>query len=160
MPLTFAYGSNMDVDAMARRCPHARPIGVARLARHRFVITPQGYASVVRHPTAATYGLLWEATLADVRALDAYERVASGLYVKILQLVAKTGGGAARAIVYLGRGEGGRPQPGYLESVLAAARALALPPEHIKQIEAHAAPRAALAPAPRVRVGLMSPIER
>ena len=48
MPLYFAYGSNMDIAAMARRCPASRPLGIARLARHRFAILQAGYATVVR----------------------------------------------------------------------------------------------------------------
>ena len=26
MPLYFAYGANMDVEAMARRCPRSKPL--------------------------------------------------------------------------------------------------------------------------------------
>ena len=48
MPLYFAYGANMDVAAMATRCPGAKPVGTARLPRHRFIITGDGYASVAR----------------------------------------------------------------------------------------------------------------
>ena len=40
MPLYFAYGSNMDVAAMAQRCPRSKLLGVARLPRHKvFIIT-------------------------------------------------------------------------------------------------------------------------
>jgi hypothetical protein len=35
VPLYFAYGSNMDRAAMARRCPASRVIGLGRLNRHR-----------------------------------------------------------------------------------------------------------------------------
>ncbi len=42
--LRLEYGSCC---AMARRCPNSIPLGKAQLARHRFVIMPQGYASVV-----------------------------------------------------------------------------------------------------------------
>ena len=45
MPLCFAYGSNMDRAAMAVRCPASTPLGTARLARHRFIVTREGYAS-------------------------------------------------------------------------------------------------------------------
>jgi len=34
MPLTFAYGSNMDAQAMAQRCPRGKMLGRARLPRH------------------------------------------------------------------------------------------------------------------------------
>lgn len=41
MPLYFAYGSNMDREAMRVRCPNSRALGRARLARHRFFIMSQ-----------------------------------------------------------------------------------------------------------------------
>ena len=50
MPLYFAYGANMNVAAMAKRCPRSKPLGVARLMRHGFVILDSGFASVVRAP--------------------------------------------------------------------------------------------------------------
>ena len=134
MPLSFAYGSNMDVAAMRARCPGSRPLGVARLPRHRFVIMREGYASVVRDPRGTVWGLLWDLALADVPALDRYEGVASGLYVKAQQPVL-TGAGAKRALVYLGRGGlGGTPRPGYLEGVVAAARAAGLPENYIRSL--------------------------
>ncbi|MEN9708785.1 MAG: hypothetical protein RIQ68_1193, partial [Pseudomonadota bacterium] len=50
MPLYFAYGSNMDVKAMAERCPRSTALGPARLARHRFFIMDSGWASVCADP--------------------------------------------------------------------------------------------------------------
>lgn len=146
MPLCFAYGSNMDVDAMARRCPGSRPAGVARLAGHRPVIMPEGYASVVRDPRGMVWGLLWDLALADVPALDRYESVAAGLYEKVPQPVL-TQAGPRRALVYVGRsGGGGLPRPGYLEGVLEAGRAAGLPEAYLRSL-------AALGPASRPRQG-------
>ena len=87
MPLYFAYGSNMDRAAMARRCPASRVLGLGRLNRHRLVIMREGYASVERFPTGTVWGVLWDLALSDVPALDRYEGVASGLYVKAQQPV-------------------------------------------------------------------------
>ena len=84
MPLYFAYGSNMDEAAMAGRCPRSKALGAAILHRHRFVIMPEGYASVVRDPRSSVYGLLWDVALADVTSLDQYESVDSGLYKKVI----------------------------------------------------------------------------
>ena len=56
MPLYFAYGSNMDRAAMALRCPASKPLGLARLMRHRFFIMASGYASVARDPTRCVRG--------------------------------------------------------------------------------------------------------
>lgn len=138
MPLYFAYGSNMDVDAMRARCPRSRPLGVARLARHRFFIMEGGYASVAPDPRRQVFGLLWDLALADVRALDAYEDVRSGLYRKIMQPVLRGQGASARALVYVGgSAQPAPPLPGYMESVLAAARALELPEAYLRELDAY-----------------------
>lgn len=120
---------------MARRCPASRPLGPARLLRARFVVLPQGYASVVPDARGTVHGVLWDASLADMRGLDRYENVAAGLYRKAIQPVLKAGGGTARALVYVGRGEGGRPQPSYMESIIAAARDWALPETYVRELE-------------------------
>ncbi|GJD49833.1 hypothetical protein OPKNFCMD_2568 [Methylobacterium crusticola] len=134
MPLYFAYGSNMDRAAMARRCPSSALLGLGRLHRHRPVILREGYASVLRDPAATVWGVVWDLALADVPALDRYEGVAGGLYVKAQQPVAMAGG-VRRALIYLGRGSGGVPRPGYLEGVVAAARANGLPEAYVRGLE-------------------------
>ncbi|WP_406853886.1 gamma-glutamylcyclotransferase family protein [Alsobacter sp. KACC 23698] len=135
MPLYFAYGSNMDRAAMAQRCPGSRPVGLARLPRHRFLITVDGYASVARDPRRTVHGMLWDLALSDVPALDRYESLHTGLYAKISQPVV-TQGGARRALVYVGRSaRPGKPKPGYMEGVLAAARDAGLPAEYLYELE-------------------------
>lgn len=144
MPLYFAYGANMDAGAMAARCPASRPIGPGRLHRHRFIIMREGYASVVREGRHTVFGVLWELALADVPALDRYEGVAGGLYIKASQPIA-TPGGVKRALIYLGRSTAfGVPKPGYLDAVLAAAAAARLPGPYLRELRGwhHGAPRA------------------
>ncbi|CAM5766916.1 gamma-glutamylcyclotransferase family protein [Bosea minatitlanensis] len=127
MPLYFAYGLNMDPAGMAERCPHSRALGLARLPRHRFIVTRDGYASVIRDPREAVHGVLWDCSLGDIRALDKFEDIASGLYVKISQPVIVPGG-AKRALIYIGRsGEPGKPKPGYMETVILGAKHFGLP---------------------------------
>jgi AIG2-like family len=136
VPLYFAYGSNMDRAAMAARCPASRPLGVARLARHRFVITCDGYASVVRDPRRMVWGVLWDLALADVRALDRYECIATGLYRKLNQPVLATGG-ARRALLYVAsKSAPGQARTGYVEGIAAAAREAGLPASYIAEVEA------------------------
>jgi hypothetical protein len=147
MPLYFAYGSNMDVEAMRTRAPNSRPVCVARLPRSRFFIMEGGYASVMRDPQRSVHGVLWDLALSDVRLLDRYEDVASGLYKKIQQPVLRDGGVGARALVYIGNSVArGMPHPGYMESVIAAARAWSLPDAYIRELSM-LAPRAASEPA-------------
>jgi hypothetical protein len=61
--------------------------------------------------------------------------VAGGLYVKAQQPVT-TEAGVRRALVYLGRSQGGAPRPGYLEGVVAAAREAGLPEGYVRELEA------------------------
>jgi gamma-glutamylcyclotransferase (GGCT)/AIG2-like uncharacterized protein YtfP len=136
MPLYFAYGANMDAAAMAVRCPKSRPLGRARLARHRFVVMAAGVASLVPDPRASVHGVLWDLALADVAALDRYEDVARGLYRKTLLPVRREPSGSARALVYVGvAAREGAARPGYLENVIAAARDWRLPPAYLTYLE-------------------------
>src|SRR5215210_7185543 len=124
----------MDRAAMAAHCPASKAIGTARLMRHRFVIMREGYASVVRDPRRVTWGMLWDLAVGDMPALDRYESVAGGLYVKMSQMVL-TDKGPKRALVYVARRAGaGTPHPGYLEGVIAAAGVAGLPADYVREI--------------------------
>ncbi len=161
MPLMFAYGANLDVRAMAVRCPHSRAIGPARLMRHRLVLMREGWLTAVRDPRGSVHGLLWDVALSDVAALDRFESVGTGLYRKILQPVA-TPGGAKRALVYFGANAGpGIADPAYIDAVIAAASALHLPETAIADLTRLRPSRAAAAEAPqRVRPLFASPLDR
>jgi hypothetical protein len=137
--LHFAYGSNMS-RALMRRCPSARAVGPAVLEGHRFVITRDGYASVVRCPGARVHGLLWRLGPRDLAARHHYEGVASGLYRPVMRPV-RCEGRSVPALVYIGRARGeGRPRPGYQALVVAAARDLNLPAGYVDSL-ARWAPR-------------------
>jgi gamma-glutamylcyclotransferase (GGCT)/AIG2-like uncharacterized protein YtfP len=133
MPLVFAYGSNMDAQAMAQRCPRGRIVGRARLPGHRVALMPDGYATVVRDRTAHAHGLLWEIGFGDLAALDRYESVATGLYEKIHQPVLREGGAPTRALIYIGRpGKTlGRAPEDYMARIVLAATEIGLPREHV-----------------------------
>ena len=146
MPLYFAYGSNMDRAAMATRCPRSRPIGLARLERHRLSVMREGFLTVVRSPHGAVHGVLWDLAFADVPALDRYEGLATGLYAKAVQPVV-AGGGPKRALVYFGANAGpGVLRAEYLAAIVAAARAADLPADGIAALEALA--RSGVSPEP------------
>lgn len=136
MPLAFAYGTNMDVAAMSRRCPRSRPLGAARLARHRLAVTTEGCFTIVRDPAACVHGLLFDLALSDVPALDRYEEVGRGLYVKCMQPVLRPGAQAVRALVYVGRTLGSGPaRADHLAIVRAAAAAAQLPPRYLAELD-------------------------
>ena len=139
MPLHFAYGSNMDAAAMARRCPQARLVGPARLAGWRFALMPSGYATIVPDPRASVHGALWDVAMAGMAALDRYEQIGVGLYQKRNLRVLRPPAGSASALVYVGtRPELGAAPRDYLDEIIAAARRLALPTDYLGFLAAHA----------------------
>ena len=134
MTLHFAYGSNMSRALMERRCPGARAIGPARLAGWRFVIMREGYASIVPAPGAAVHGVVWRLSPRDLGALNAYESLDRGLYVRrVLPVLVGARRRAALAYVAPGRTQG-RPQPGYQELLVEAAREWNLPADYISTL--------------------------
>ena len=84
----FAYGSNLWLEQMARRCPKSTYEGVARLTEHRWMINSRGYANIVSTHVAPdththadtienshTYGLVYSLNQSDEAALDGHEGV-------------------------------------------------------------------------------------
>ena len=134
MTLYFAYGSNMSRAGMALRCPSACALGAATLPGWRFIIGADGYASIARAPGERVIGVLWRLAARDVAALNAYEGVDVGLY-RQCRLMVRHQGRARSAMVYVAcRGGEGRPRPGYLEEVIAAARAWMLPADYVAEL--------------------------
>jgi gamma-glutamylcyclotransferase (GGCT)/AIG2-like uncharacterized protein YtfP len=132
MPLYFAYGSNMNVEAMRQRCPNSRALGRARLMRHRFFIMASGHGSVKRDPHRDVHGVLYDLAFGDIPALDRYEEVGRRLYQKINQPVLREGAAPVRALLYVGASaQEGQPQGDYLDRVIAAARSWELPDSYL-----------------------------
>jgi hypothetical protein len=133
--LHFAYGSNMHRGIMRRHAPTAVPVGTARLADYRFVITSDGYASVAPVRTRTVHGVLWRLAPRDRVTLDLWENIAAGQY-RAEMLPVLQGGRRRPALVYVARHRPlGRPKAGYMEIVVAAARALELPGDYVASLE-------------------------
>jgi hypothetical protein len=133
--LHFAYGANMHRDIMRRHAPAATPIGAAALADHRFIITTDGYASVAAARTHVVYGVLWRITPRDRVMLDAWENVAAKLYHAAI-LPIRHADEVRPALIYIARpSRHGRPKAGYMELVIAAARAWQLPDDYISSLQ-------------------------
>ncbi|KAL8341220.1 hypothetical protein RB601_005729 [Gaeumannomyces tritici] len=84
--LYFAYGSNLSLAQMARRCPGSRLLGTAVLPGFRWQINQRHYANVVEASgdhQGGVAGLLYElAGPRDEAALDRAEGVAMRCYEK------------------------------------------------------------------------------
>jgi AIG2-like family len=131
----FAYGSNMSAKLMRRRCPEAVAVGPARLVGWRFVVTRDGFASIVRDPGEAVYGVLWQLSPRDTAALNAYESLDSGLYSRRV-LPVRRNERITPAVVYMARSRTrGRARAGYQRVVVDAAREWGLPERYVRALE-------------------------
>ncbi|KAF4344628.1 AIG2 family [Fusarium beomiforme] len=84
-PLTkyyFAYGSNLHLQQMKRRCPGSKFIGSGKLADHRWQINERGYANVIEAQGHWVEGLVYEINPRDEARLDINEGVAKDAYQK------------------------------------------------------------------------------
>jgi hypothetical protein len=134
MTLYFAYGSNMSRALMRRHCPTAKEVGTAVLEGHRFLIMAAGFASIERHAGSVVHGVLWRLTPRDFAALNIYESVGTGLY-HCRRLAVRHARVQYNAFAYIARPRGpGKPRPGYLELVIAAAREWNLPQPYVSEL--------------------------
>ena len=131
MTLYFAYGSNMDRRQMARRCPGATVLGTITLDGWRFSINQRGVANILPDPAGRLVGLLWSLGAGHEAVLDDYVGVDDGHFVREwLDLP-----GHGQALVYIATDSNiGRPRPGYLERILAAAKAEDLPGWYVEEL--------------------------
>lgn len=67
----IAYGSNMNKEQMARRCPNAKPIGKYLLDDYKLEF--RRVANIIECKGAKTPVALWEITEICERSLDRYE---------------------------------------------------------------------------------------
>jgi len=135
MALYFAYGSNMQRPAMQARCRGARMVGPARLDGYCFFVGIDGWGSVRPAPGNTVYGVLWRLTPRDIAALHAYELLHKALY-NVRHVAVRSGARRVRAMTYLLRRRApGRPKPGYVEMIAAAARGWNFPEPYVKSVE-------------------------
>jgi Uncharacterized conserved protein len=92
----FAYGSNLHVPQMRRRCRDAAPVCVAALPEHQLVF--RGVADVEAAEGQQVMGALWSISAADLRALDRYEGYPF-LYTRY-EVEVHTAHGPTTALVY------------------------------------------------------------
>lgn len=114
--LMFAYGSNLNVEQMARRCPDAEPLGRLRLKGWQLVF--RGVADVIREDGAICYGGVWRITPRCEVALDAYEGIGSGMYRKEYIRIKPTKLGETEMLVYVMNSTGIMPPSRYYLNVI------------------------------------------
>ena len=68
----FAYGSNLNFEQMAYRCPEATVVGIAKLDGYELAFR-RGYLTILPKEGASVEGLIWSVTDHDESQLDCYE---------------------------------------------------------------------------------------
>lgn len=100
----IAYGSNMNLDQMAYRCPGSRVIGKTTLDGWRLAFQGRpgnAHANILEDPDAGTPVLVWAISEAHEASLDIYEGVRGGYYYKHYLPVTVDGKTYKDALVYL-----------------------------------------------------------
>jgi hypothetical protein len=134
MTLHFAYGSNMSRPHMRARCPGASALGTGTLPGWRFFINPDGYGSIAPQPGGLLHGVLWRLNPRHLAAINAYENVAGGLYVRRTLAVLHRGRREPALIYVAVRTGEGTPRPGYIALIVSAARDWELPESYIRSL--------------------------
>ena len=143
MHLYFAYGSNLNLNQMAKRCPDSRPVSPAVALGYRLVFPRPdglwrgGVAGIVADDQAHVEGAVYELSDRDLDALDGYEGVADNEYTRTAVQVTLPNGDRVNAITYQAN-----PQPDgpftpslrYLRAILKGARQHGLSPQWIKYL--------------------------
>ena len=128
-PLTttvFSYGSNLDPEQMAARCPSAKPGPEARMYGYRLAFGHRGCGrsgtATIRGATPGSWvpGRIWQISAADLLMLDLYEGVPN-VYRRVRLEVALATGRVAETWVYVIVPWVGvaPPDPGYVDRIIA-----------------------------------------
>lgn len=118
--LYISYGSNLNTEQMAHRCPTAEPIAVATLKDHKLVFQgrPHGaHANVIPAKGEEVPVVIWKITAKDEAALDIYEGVKGGYYTKEMMEI-EVNGQTVEALIYIMRpSHYGIPTDEYLDII-------------------------------------------
>ena len=140
MTFYFAYGSNMDPQQMAVRCPGSRALGAARLAGWRLTFTRDspawggGVGHIELAPGDEVWGVLWDLTEEHLASLDEYEGIAAGAYVRD-RVTVRFEERDVEAEVYIAVPRGyKKPSKKYMASLLRGAEAHGCPDEYVERL--------------------------
>lgn len=138
--LYFAYGSNINLEQMAQRCPDAEVVGPVVLDDYELLFrgNRSGYGVATIEPLSGSrvHGLLWKLTPKCEQSLDFYEGYPR-LYEKEDVTVRTTDGRELSVMAYIMTDELWRapaiPSPAYYEGIMDGYRQNGLP---VKELEA------------------------
>lgn len=131
----LAYGSNLNLEQMAWRCPTATVVGKTKLKNYQLLFRggrDSAVATVEAFKGGCVPALIWEITPADEAALDRYEGFP--FFYRKEHLKVKLGSRWVTAMVYImneGR-ETGSPSCAYFNTILQGYLTAGFDPEVLK----------------------------
>jgi len=139
----FGYGSNLNMEFLRSYCPSAEFVTRAYLPNYevqfRFWSERRqgGISTIIEKPGGLVHGVIYEVPEDELLDLDVLESVSQGLYRRETFLVLGEDREWHEADLYRVTEPKGpfTPSRGYVELMLAGARAHGLAPEYVKKIE-------------------------
>ena len=143
LPLYFAYGSNLHVPQMTRRCPGHRVVGRARLVEHALCFRGHSrdwggaVATVELARGEAVWGVVFTLTADDYTSLDRYENyfgpgAPKNMYDRLSVRLLLEDGREVDALTYVMRPQaGGAPSRRYLGTIVDGGRQHGLPADYV-----------------------------
>ena len=110
----LAYGSNLHIEQMQRRCPTAEVLGTSTLHGYRLVFN--GVATIEPDPDRSVPVLLWDIKPADEPPLDRYEGFPHLYRRETVQV--ELNGKTVDAMAYIMNSEGIAPPSPYYYDVI------------------------------------------
>jgi len=139
----FGYGSNLNMEFLRGYCPGAEFVMRAYLPNYevqfRFWSERRqgGISTIIEKPGGLVHGVIYEVPEEELLDLDVLESVPQGLYRRETFLVLGEDGAWHEADLYRVAEPKGpfTPSRGYVELMLAGAKANGLAPEYVKKIK-------------------------
>ena len=136
----FAYGSNINLDQMAHRCPDASVVGPVTLQNYELLFRRGGFATIAPKEGETVTGLLWSITPWCEQSLDRYEGYPR-FYDKRMVTVRDSEGRSLSVMAYIMDErfkEPMLPTTGYYNGILEGYRCSGLPAAALKEAWDHA----------------------
>lgn len=139
--LYIAYGSNLDTEQMAYRCPGAKVVAKSWLHDYRLVFQGSlhgAHANVIPSKGHDVPVLIWEIDQYDEMSLDRYEGVRGGYYTKEYYTI-EVNGELKEALIYIMTPRPfGIPMDGYLQIIANGYREFRFPAAILNEAVRHA----------------------
>ena len=122
----LAYGSNLDMERMGRRCPYAVPVGVTEIDGYRLLFKKSktgSYATIEQDANESVPAVVWKLSEYDELLLDRYEGYP--YYYGKVQIPVELDGKTVSAMAYVMQPgfDLNKPSPSYLHTIREGYRA-------------------------------------